>query len=213
MPVSVMMMNRRRTIGCGHGIEHRHTIGAGRRRWRGRGRVSPRHGKAKNGPAGPGAGRFPPPRACHRSRGLARARPVKYRCVSSPKAGKTGSAMHDHHAPPHSHSDHDHAHGHSHAPASFGRAFLIGIVLNSGFVVAEAAYGFFANSLALLADAGHNLSDVLGLVLAWAAAPLVNRQPTARHTYGLKRTSILASLGNAMLLLVATGAIILDAVR
>ena len=117
--------------------------------------------------------------------------------------------MHDSHDHPHSHSDHAHAHG----PASYGRAFLIGIVLNSGFVVAEAAYGFFANSLALLADAGHNLSDVLGLVLAWAAASLVKRQPSARYTYGMKRTSILASLANAMLLLVASGAIILEAVR
>jgi cobalt-zinc-cadmium efflux system protein len=116
--------------------------------------------------------------------------------------------MHDH---SHDHG-HDHA-GHSHAPASYGRAFLVGIVLNGGFVVAEAAYGFFANSLALLADAGHNLSDVLGLVLAWAAATLVRRQPSARYTYGLKRTSILASLANAMLLLVASGAIILEAVR
>ena len=118
--------------------------------------------------------------------------------------------MHDH---SHGH-DHSHDHrGHSHAPASYGRAFLIGIVLNGGFVIAEAAYGFFANSLALLADAGHNLSDVLGLVLAWAAATLVKRQPSARYTYGLKRTSILASLANAMLLLVASGAIILEAVR
>jgi cobalt-zinc-cadmium efflux system protein len=121
--------------------------------------------------------------------------------------------MHDNLHPDHDH-DHGHGqHGHSHGPASFGRAFLIGIVLNSGFVAAEATYGFFANSLALLADAGHNLSDVLGLVLAWAAASLVKRQPSARYTYGLKRTSILASLANAMLLLVASGAIILEAVR
>jgi cobalt-zinc-cadmium efflux system protein len=119
--------------------------------------------------------------------------------------------MPDHHDHDHPRSHGDHAHGHSHA--SFGRAFLIGIVLNSGFVIAEAAYGFFANSLALLADAGHNLSDVLGLVLAWAAASLVKRQPSARYTYGMKRTSILASLANAMLLLVASGAIILEAVR
>src|SRR5437660_4476874 len=114
--------------------------------------------------------------------------------------------MHDHH-------DHAHDHGHNHAPASYGRAFLIGILLNTGFVAVEAAYGFFANSLALLADAGHNLSDVLGLVLAWAAASLVKRQPSARYTYGMKRTSILASLANAMLLLVASGAIVLEAIR
>jgi len=123
--------------------------------------------------------------------------------------------MHDHDHD-HDHRDHAHSHdhhGHDHGPASYGRAFLIGIVLNGGFVVAEATYGFFANSLALLADAGHNLSDVLGLVLAWTAASLVKRQPSARYTYGLKRTSILASLANAMLLLVASGAIILEAVR
>jgi len=117
--------------------------------------------------------------------------------------------MHDNDAHGHDHSGHSHHHG----PASFGRAFLVGILLNGGFVIAEAAYGFYANSLALIADAGHNLSDVLGLVLAWAAASLVKRQPSARYTYGLKRTSILASLANAMLLLVASGAIILEAVR
>jgi cobalt-zinc-cadmium efflux system protein len=122
--------------------------------------------------------------------------------------------QHDHDQPKHDHGGHDHSHGgHSHTPASFGRAFLIGVVLNGGFVIAEAVYGFFANSLALIADAGHNLSDVLGLLLAWGAASLVKRQPSARYTYGLKRTSILASLANAMLLLVASGAIILEAVR
>ena len=122
------------------------------------------------------------------------------------------------------HSDHDHAHdhkhghdhgghSHGHAPANFDRAFLIGITLNIGFVVAETVYGFLANSLALLADAGHNLSDVLGLLLAWAAATLAKRLPTARYTYGMKRTPILASLANAMLLLVASGAIVLEAIR
>src|SRR5881275_1041153 len=119
--------------------------------------------------------------------------------------------MHDRsdhdHSRKHSHpGGHSHAgHGHHHGPASHGRAFLIGILLNGSFVVAEAACGFFANSLALLADAGHNLGDVLGLMLAWAAASLVKRGPSVRYTYGLKRTSILASLANAMLLLVASG--------
>jgi cobalt-zinc-cadmium efflux system protein len=89
----------------------------------------------------------------------------------------------------------------------------VGITLNLGFVIAEAAYGFIANSLALLADAGHNLSDVLGLLLAWVAASLAKRRPSARFTYGMKRTPILASLANAMLLLVASGAIVLEAVR
>jgi cobalt-zinc-cadmium efflux system protein len=116
------------------------------------------------------------------------------------------------------HHDHGHDHGpvghsHSHAPARYDRAFLIGILLNTGFVVAETVYGFLANSLALLADAGHNLGDVLGLLLAWAAASLARRRPSARFTWGMKRTPILASLANAMLLLVASGAIIVEAVQ
>ena len=106
------------------------------------------------------------------------------------------------------------AHSHGHAPASFDRAFLIGITLNTGFVIAEAAYGFLANSLALLADAGHNLSDVLGLLLAWGAAIAGQAAGRAeRYTYGMKRTPILASLANAMLLLVAIGAIVWEAVH
>lgn len=121
---------------------------------------------------------------------------------------------HDHgHAQEHGHGHGHHHHGHSHAPADFNRAFAIGVVLNTGFVVVEAAYGFLTNSLALLADAGHNLSDVLGLLLAWGAAVLVKRRPTARHTYGLKRSSILASLANAVLLLVAVGMIVWEAVQ
>jgi cobalt-zinc-cadmium efflux system protein len=122
--------------------------------------------------------------------------------------------MHDHSHSGHNHA-HGHAHGHVHGPAArdFSRAFAIGIALNIGFVVVEAAYGFLANSLALLADAGHNLSDVLGLLLAWGAAALVRRRPTARHTYGLKRSSILASLANAILLLVAVGMIVWEAVH
>lgn len=112
----------------------------------------------------------------------------------------------------HAHS-HGHSHGHSHAPASFGRAFAIGIVLNLGFVIAEAGFGFLSGSLALVADAGHNLSDVVGLVLAWGASILVRRRPTMRRTYGLRRSSILAALANAVLLLVAIGAIAWEAVR
>jgi cobalt-zinc-cadmium efflux system protein len=117
-----------------------------------------------------------------------------------------------HHDHGHGHS-HDHGHHHSHAPADFGRAFAIGVALNTGFVIVEAAYGFLANSLALLADAGHNLGDVLGLLMAWGAAVLVKRRPTARHTYGMKRSSILASLFNAVLLLVAVGMILWEAVQ
>lgn len=117
----------------------------------------------------------------------------------------------------HSH-DHSHHHdhgpgGHVHAPASFGRAFAIGIGLNIVFVAVEAGYGFASNSTALLADAGHNLSDVLGLVVAWIAAVLSKRPPTPRMTYGLRNSSILAALINAVLLLIAAGAIVMEAVQ
>ena len=110
--------------------------------------------------------------------------------------------------------EHHHAsdHAHHHAPANFDRAFAIGITLNLAFVVVEALSGIAAHSLALLADAGHNLSDVLGLVLAWGATVLVRRSPTKRRTYGLRRSSILAALINALLLLVAIGAIAWEAV-
>ncbi len=117
--------------------------------------------------------------------------------------------------PPHDHSHHGHADGHAghaHAP-DFGRAFLIGTLLNTGFVAIEAAYGVLANSVALLADAGHNLSDVLGLLVAWGAATLGRRGPSERYTYGLRRSSILAALFNAVFLLVAVGAIGLEAIR
>ncbi|HET9355844.1 MAG TPA: cation diffusion facilitator family transporter [Sphingomicrobium sp.] len=107
---------------------------------------------------------------------------------------------------------HGHGHGHAHAPGAFDRAFLIGIVLNGGFVVVEAAYGFAANSMALIADAGHNLGDVLGLVVAYIGARLVRRAASARFTYGLKKSSILAALVNALLLLVAVGAIGAEAI-
>ena len=117
---------------------------------------------------------------------------------------------HDHDG--HDHHGHGHA-GHSHAPTTFGRAFAIGIALNFGFVIAEAGYGVIANSTALLADAGHNLSDVLGLAAAWIAAVLSRRPPTPRLTYGLRNTSILAALANAVMLLVASGAIMLEAVQ
>jgi len=108
--------------------------------------------------------------------------------------------------------DHDHGHGPARAPASFGRAFALGIVLNLGFVAVEAAYGIASNSIALLADAGHNLSDVLSLAVAWVAAALALRRPSRRFTYGLRGSSILAALFNAMLLLVAVGAIAWEAV-
>lgn len=115
-----------------------------------------------------------------------------------------------------SHSNrHAHAHGHHHAhtPHEFGRAFAIGIALNLGFVVIESAYGFIANSMALVADALHNLGDVLSLVVAWLAMALAQRMPSQTHTYGLKRATILAALINAVLLLVAVGAIVVEALR
>ena len=113
----------------------------------------------------------------------------------------------------HDHAGHSHGPGHSHAPASFGKAFAIGIALNVGFVAVEATYGVLSNSVALLADAGHNLSDVLGLVVAWIATALAERAPSARYTYGMKGSSILAALFNAVFLLVAVGAIAWEAIQ
>jgi cobalt-zinc-cadmium efflux system protein len=108
----------------------------------------------------------------------------------------------------HSHDDHGHDHhGHVHAPADFGRAFAIGISLNVAFVAVEFIYGVLGNSMALMADAGHNLSDVLGLVIAWVASILAKRPPSSRFTYGLGGSSILAALFNAVFLLLAIGAI------
>ncbi|WP_353226564.1 cation diffusion facilitator family transporter [Novosphingobium sp.] len=117
--------------------------------------------------------------------------------------------------PHHDHAhDHDHGHhGHSHAPASFGRAFAIGVALNTGFVLVEATYGVIAGSMALVADAGHNFSDVLGLLMAWSASVLSARPPSARFTYGLKSSSILAALANAGFLMIALGAISVEAVQ
>jgi cobalt-zinc-cadmium efflux system protein len=124
-----------------------------------------------------------------------------------------GAGGHDHgHSHKHDHG-HGHAHGHGqgrhhhHAPTSFGLAFAVGIALNTAYVAAEAVYGVLANSLALLADAGHNFGDVLSLAVAWIAASLARRPPSDRYTYGLRGSSILAALSNAVLLLVVTGGI------
>jgi cobalt-zinc-cadmium efflux system protein len=106
-----------------------------------------------------------------------------------------------------------HDHHHHHAPTDIGRAFAIGIGLNIAFVVIETVYGFYANSMALMADAGHNLSDVLGLIVAWAGAMMARRSATPRFTYGLKKASILSALVNSLFLLVAVGAIGAEAVR
>lgn len=105
------------------------------------------------------------------------------------------------------------ADGHEHGAHDYSRAFALGVGLNVGFVLLEAGFGLWANSLALLADAGHNLSDVLGLLLAWGANYLASRPPTARRTYGLRRASILAALLNAALLLVAIGGIAWEALQ
>jgi cobalt-zinc-cadmium efflux system protein len=104
-------------------------------------------------------------------------------------------------------------HDHGHARANFNSAFAIGITLNLAFVAVEAYFGWKVNSLALLADAGHNLSDVAGLVLAWAGALAGRMRPDARHTYGWKRASILAAFINALLLLVAMGSLAWEAVQ
>lgn len=112
---------------------------------------------------------------------------------------------HDHH------HDH-HGHGHQHGPVNYGRAFALGITLNLGFVGVEVVYGLMANSMALIADAGHNLSDVLALALAWIASLLAQRKPSGRFTYGLRSSSILAALANSMLLLVVSGAILWEAI-
>ena len=118
--------------------------------------------------------------------------------------------MSGHHHHGHGHG-HDHGH-HHHGDVSHGKAFAIAIALNAVFVAVEFFYGFLANSTALMADAGHNLSDVLGLALAWAAAILAARKPSARYTYGLRSTSMLAALFNGMLLMAACGAIAWGAV-
>jgi len=118
---------------------------------------------------------------------------------------------HDHdHSHGHSHA-HGHA-GHSHAPATFGLAFAVGVALNTMLVGAEFGFGYAANSLALISDAIHNLSDVLALLLAWGAAWLSRRRPTEQYTYGYRRASILAALINAGLLLIGVGGIAVEAV-
>src|SRR5262249_39129238 len=103
--------------------------------------------------------------------------------------------------------------GHRHSPINYGRAFVIGISLNVGFVVVQFTYGWIAHSLALMADAGHNLSDVFSLLLAWGATRLALRHPTAARTYGMRRSSILAAFINAIILLVAVGAIAWEAIQ
>jgi len=120
-------------------------------------------------------------------------------------------AHHHHHGHSHGHSHGDHNHGH--APDDFGFAFAAGASLNAVFVAAELAFGYTANSLALISDAIHNLSDVMALLLAWGAAWLSRKRPTESHTYGYRRASILAALCNAGLLLVAVGGLAVEAIN
>src|SRR5260221_6075800 len=133
------------------------------------------------------------------------------KAASMHEHARSAGPVHDHR---HDHDPrHDPRHDHRHAPVDFGQAIAIGAALNLSFVAVEASYGVLANSLALLADAGHNLGDVLGLLLAWGATHLVKRAPTRERTYGYKRSSIAAALGNAIILLITVGAIALEAIR
>lgn len=106
-----------------------------------------------------------------------------------------------------------HSHSHDHTPSNFGKIFFFGVLLNGGFIILELIYGLQANSLALLADAGHNASDVIGLFMAWGAFILTKRQASHKYTYGLQSSSILASLGNAILLLAACVGISWEAIQ
>ncbi|MEP6685825.1 MAG: cation diffusion facilitator family transporter, partial [Verrucomicrobiota bacterium] len=110
--------------------------------------------------------------------------------------------------------NHDHAQrGHPHAVPNLNAAFAIGVALNAGFVIAEVIYGLAAHSLALISDAGHNLSDVFGLLIAWGATRLAKSLPTKHRTYGWRRSSILAALVNAIVLLIVVGGISAEAIR
>ncbi|MBC7537612.1 MAG: cation transporter [Bacteriovorax sp.] len=120
-----------------------------------------------------------------------------------------------HHNCNHDHSSkkHTHSHGHHHGPKNYNSAFVIGISLNTIFVIIEAFYGYFSNSLALMADAGHNLSDVAGLLLAWGAIWLATKKPTSNYTFGFRKSSILSALFNAIFLMIAVGIIIWEALH
>lgn len=115
----------------------------------------------------------------------------------------------------HSHAGHSHGggHGHSHAPTSFNRAFAIAVFLTLGYTVSEAVYGIFAHSMSLLADAAHNLGDVLGLILAWIANWLLSFPARKRYSYGFKRTTIIAALANAFILIATTAIIAYESVK
>ncbi|HWE72846.1 MAG TPA: cation diffusion facilitator family transporter [Stellaceae bacterium] len=135
-----------------------------------------------------------------------------------PHSHEHNHAGHDHKHDRHGHSHHgndhyDHHHHHHDLGGELGTVFAISIALNVGFVVIEGVFGFISHSMALLADAGHNFGDVLGLVAAWAATMLAARRPSARYTYGLRSSSILAALLNAIILLIAVGGIVVEAAQ
>jgi cobalt-zinc-cadmium efflux system protein len=111
------------------------------------------------------------------------------------------------------HDGHDHDHRHGNGAANVGRAFLVGIALNLGFVVVEVVCGLLAHSMALLADAGHNLGDVLGLGLSWGATALARLKPSSRRTFGFRRSTIVASVANALILLFVTGGLTWESIR
>ncbi len=119
------------------------------------------------------------------------------------------------HGHSHAHGSHGsgHAHGHDHGPQSYDRAFFVGIALNLAFVVVEVTYGVLGHSVALIADAGHNLGDVLGLALAWGATALARVKPSKRRTFGFRRSTIVASVANALILLFVTGGLAWESVR
>lgn len=122
--------------------------------------------------------------------------------------------QHHDHTHDHSHAAHSHGElGHVHEPSNFGKSFALGVALNAAFVVLEVVFGILGNSVALVADAGHNLSDALGLGVAWAAVILSKRKATKRFTYGLGGSSILAALFNAVFLLVVTGGLTWEAIE
>lgn len=112
------------------------------------------------------------------------------------------------HPHPHTHSHHEHP-----APTDYSRAFMLGLLLNGGFVITEFGFGLFSNSVSLIADAAHNLSDVLGLVISWGAILVSRRKPSSRYTYGWRKSSILATFVNAIFLLVTTGGIVWEAIQ
>src|SRR5579859_1177147 len=145
---------------------------------------------------------------------------------------RMGHSHHDHAPPRHDHGDeakgpettvlarhkrdharHDHGHPHGHGPISNSRAFALGIALNLAFVLVELVYGVLSHSVALLADAGHNFGDVLGLGLSWGATALASLKPSARRTFGFRRTTIVASVANALILLFVTGGLAWESVR